>query len=194
MLSFSSPNIPKSFCSGLLSVHSLPSLVVVLRVAPTPVQDLALGLVELHVVRMDLPLKPVKVPVDGIPSLQRVDRTTQIGVISKLAEGTLDPTVHVANKDVKQCLSQYQPLRNATCHWSPLGHKAIDHNSLRGFTKGKSCLTNLVAFYDGVTVLVDKGRAIDVIYPDLCKAFDTVPHDILVSKLERHGFDGWTTQ
>jgi len=42
------------------------------------VQDLALGLVELHVVHAGPPLQPVQVPLDGIPSLPRVNHTTQI--------------------------------------------------------------------------------------------------------------------
>ncbi|KAK4806684.1 hypothetical protein QYF61_027685 [Mycteria americana] len=52
----------------------------------------------------------------AIPSLQRVDHMTQLGVISKLAEGALNPTVRVADNDVKQHWSQNQPLRKATSH------------------------------------------------------------------------------
>jgi len=79
----------------------------VLGIALTHVQDLALSHVELHEVHTGPPLQPVKVPLDAILSLHCVDSTTQIGVVSKLAEGALNPTVHVANKDVKQCWSQY---------------------------------------------------------------------------------------
>jgi len=58
-----------------------------------------------------------------------------------------------------------------------------------GFTKGKSCLTNLIAFYDGMTGWVDEETAVDVVYLDFSKAFDTVSYNILLGKLRKCGLD-----
>ncbi|KAK4829727.1 hypothetical protein QYF61_006188 [Mycteria americana] len=64
--------------------------------------------------------------------------------------------------------------------------------SQHGFRKGRSCLTNLISFYDKVTHLVDEGKALDVVYLDFSKAFDTISHSILLEKPAAHGLDGCT--
>ncbi|PKU38185.1 reverse hypothetical protein [Limosa lapponica baueri] len=43
-----------------------------------------------------------------------------------------------------------------------------------------------------ITRLLDKGKAVDIVYLDFRKAFDTVPHTILVEKLASHGLDEHT--
>ena len=86
------------------------------------VPDLAFGLVEPHEVHMGPLLELVHVPLDGILSLRHVNCTIQLGVVCKLAEGALDPTVCVIDEDIKQYWSQYRPLMDTTCHRSPSGH------------------------------------------------------------------------
>jgi len=57
------------------------------------------------------------------------------------------------------------------------------------FITSKSCLTNIVTFYDGISV--DKGKDPDVTHLKyLTKQGDMVLYNILLSKLERYGFDG----
>jgi len=63
-----------------------------------------------------------------------------------------------------------------------------------GFSKGKFCLTNLVALYVGITESMDKGWGIDIFYLNFSKPFGMVPHNILLSKMERYGFDRWTVR
>jgi len=59
-----------------------------------------------------------------------------------------------------------------------------------GFRKGRSCLTNLLSFLEHITGFVDNGDSVDVIFLDFAKAFDKVPHQRLLKKLNSHGIHG----
>ena len=56
--------------------------------------------------------------------------------------------------------------------------------------RGKSCLTNLLDFYEDVTSAVDRGEPVDAVFLDFQKAFDKVPHKRLLKKIRAHGVGG----
>ena len=63
-------------------------------------------------------------------------------------------------------------------------HKLIN-TSQHGFLKARSCLTNRL-FFEEITKWVDDGSPVDVVYLDVQKAFDKVPHQRLLLKLKSH--------
>lgn len=54
-------------------------------------------------------------------------------------------------------------------------------SSQHGLINAKSCQTNLTAFCDDMTSLVDEARTADIVYLNFNKAFDTVSHLILIA-------------
>ncbi|PKU39436.1 rna-directed dna polymerase from mobile element jockey- hypothetical protein [Limosa lapponica baueri] len=60
--------------------------------------------------------------------------------------------------------------------------KKVISSGHHGFTKGRSCLTNLIAFCDGMTGWVDERRAVDVVYLGSNKAFESVSHNIFIDE------------
>ena len=67
-----------------------------------------------------------------------------------------------------------------------LRHKLL--NPLQhGFQKARSCLTNMLCFFEEITKWIDEGSPVDIIYLDFQKVFNKVPHQRLLLKLKAHG-------
>ncbi len=56
-----------------------------------------------------------------------------------------------------------------------------------GFLSGRSASLQLLRVLDEWTQQLDDGREVDVVYMDFKKAFDSVPHERLLAKLEGYG-------
>lgn len=55
------------------------------------------------------------------------------------------------------------------------------------WTKDKSFLTNVITLLNRITRLMDEGNALEVIYMDFTKAFDTLLHEFPLAKLIQIG-------
>ena len=65
----------------------------------------------------------------------------------------------------------------------------INYNQ-HGFLKGKSCLSNLLECIDRINEMISNNDGVDIFYTDFQKAFDTVPHYRLITKLQNLGVKG----
>ena len=59
-----------------------------------------------------------------------------------------------------------------------------------GFITGRSTVLQLLHVIDKWMETLDNGGSVDIIYCDFMRAFDTVPHRRLLSKLKTYGIDG----
>ena len=60
-----------------------------------------------------------------------------------------------------------------------------------GFQKGKATITKLLQVYHNILdSVLASGKETDVVYLDLTKAFDKVPHQMLLPKLKCYGIPG----
>ena len=61
-----------------------------------------------------------------------------------------------------------------------------------GFRKKRSCVTQLIEVYDKITEMIYDGKsvAVDIVYLDFRKAFDSIPHERLLLKMKGYGITG----
>ena len=69
----------------------------------------------------------------------------------------------------------------------------VHHNLLNvnqhGFVRFKSCVPNLLECIDIISLAINRGHRVDVIYLDFAKAFDKVWHRGLLHKLNSYGLN-----
>ena len=74
--------------------------------------------------------------------------------------------------------------------WEYLEANSLLSNQQFGFRRGCSTIDQLILTYNDITSRLDMGEVVDLIFFDYAKAFDMVPHGVLLRKLMELGIDG----
>ena len=106
--------------------------------------------------------------------------------------------VHKANS--KEKVENYRPISllsvlSKICercvHNQIYAHVAPQLNDFQhGFLKGRSTCTQLIKFVNKIGMEMDNSGQTDIVYLDFSKAFDSVPHKLMIHKLETFGING----
>jgi len=112
--------------------------------------------------------------------------------------------VPLFKKDERHLASNYRPvsLTSITCkilehivHSNIMDHldkNKILTNAQHGFRKKRSCESQLIVTIHEIASTLEKGSQVDIILLDFAKAFDKVPHQRLLHKLEYYGVNAKT--
>ncbi|RMC20709.1 hypothetical protein DUI87_01561 [Hirundo rustica rustica] len=123
----STPQVP--FLLGTVQPHhTKPTALQGVIVAK--VQDLALGLIKLHLVRLCPSIQLFQVSLQSHPTFQQIDTRSQLSVIHKLTNERFNTLFHAINKNIEQNWPQHRSLRDTTGDWPPAGCSTVHHHSL----------------------------------------------------------------
>ena len=108
----------------------------------------------------------------------------------------------IHKKGSKDIMGNYRPvsLTSVLCKIfeSIIRESVIEHmvrngiiaEEQHGFVPNRNCMTNLLTAVEDWSSMIEKGMTFDLIYTDFAKAFDSVPHARLITKLKSVGIRG----
>ena len=168
---------------------------------------------EIHKILKTLPLWSSPGP-DGIPNHFLINAVEVLGVVLRRffqflfdngvmpSDWCLANVTPVFKKGNRTLCSNYRPISlTSTC--CKVAERVLKSNILKfieennllsstqhGFLPRRSCLSSLLQFFEFLTSNLDVGVDCSAVYIDFAKAFDSVPHRLLLYKLKSFGISG----